>query len=47
MEWSGLGLDAMIVVAMPMFRAVSEFYLTTLAILPQFLDCLFRLMLDS
>lgn len=37
-QWSGLGLDAVMVVEMSVFRAVSEFHLSSLAILLQFLD---------
>lgn len=46
-EWSEHGFSALVGTDMPVCRAVSEFHLTTLAILPQFLDCSFRLMPDS
>lgn len=46
-EWSERGFGALVGTDMPVCRAVSEFHLTTLAILPQFLDCSFRLMPDS
>lgn len=45
-EQSGRGLDAMMG-ERPVFRAASEFHLMALAILPQFLGCLLKLMLDS